>query len=569
MVSVLNNGKGLPVVMHKEQNCYVPELVFGHLLTSDNYNDKDCKVVGGRNGYGAKLTNVFSLEFTIETCDNKNKFTQTFRKNMTEKGEPIVVPFTGKSYTKESFKPDLQRFGMTKLDDDIVALMTKRVYDIAGSTAERCQLWYNGEKLDVKNFREYTDLYLLTRTGYPQIYEKCSERWEVCLSLSESGFQQVSFCNSICTIRGGRHVDHVSDQVVEALLDKAKIASKEKVKGGLDIKAHHVKSHLWIFVKALIENPAFDSQTKETLTTKINKFGSRCELSEHFIEQAVQCGVIDLILKAAEAKTKVKLGKELGAKTGAVKKLMGIPKLEDANDAGGKNSKDCTLILTEGDSAKALAVAGLSVIGRDKYGVFPLRGKVLNVRDATLHQMMSNAEVQNIIKIVGLNLDMTYDEELKGLRYGHVMLMADQDHDGSHIKGLLINLIHAWWPSLAKQPGFVKEFFTPIIKASKGKARPLCFYTMPEYEVWKETIKEDNSKWKIKYYKGLGTSTSKEAKEYFSDIQDHELQFTYTGTEDDDLIDMAFNSKRPDDRKRWIADCKDGVLVDHTQSEVT
>jgi len=567
-VSVLNNGAGLPVVVHKEHNVYIPELVFGHLLTSDNYNDGDGKVVGGRNGYGAKLANIFSSEFIIETSDGQKTFKQRFESNMSKKNKPEVTNSKEKSFTRVTFKPDLKRLGMTCLDEDIVSLMTKRVYDIAGSTDDKCDVYFNGERLDVKNFRDYTDLYLLTRPGVPQIYARCSPRWEVCVSLNEGGFNQVSFVNSICTIRGGTHVTQVTDQVVEAVLEKAKIESKAHVKGGVDIRAHHVKNHLWVFIKCLIENPAFDSQTKETLMTKQSKFGSRCELSDEFLAQVANCGVVDLILMSALAKSKVNLAKNLKANTGKVVRLTGVPKLEDANDAGGKNSAECTLILTEGDSAKATAVAGLSVIGRDRYGVFPLRGKVLNVRDATLKQMMSNEEIQNIIKILGLDLNREYDAELKGLRYGSLMIMADQDHDGSHIKGLLINLIHAWWPTLAKMPGFLKEFFTPIVKVRKGK-ETISFYTMPEYEAWKE--KTDNGKgWgKPKYYKGLGTSTSKEAKEYFSAIESHKLSYKYEGSADDNAIDLAFNKKRADDRKEWMNAYDEGMLVDHSQAEVT
>jgi len=566
-ISVWNNGRGLPVVMHKEQKVYVPELVFGHLLTSDNYDDTACKVVGGRNGYGAKLANVFSTEFKVETCDGKNRFTQVFRNNMQVKGKPEIVPSKEKSFTCITFKPDLAKFGMTKLDDDIVSLLSKRVYDVAGSTLEKCGVHLNGEKLDIKNFRDYCDLYLLTRQGVPQIYEKCSDRWEICVSLTESGFNQVSFVNSICTIRGGTHVTHVSDQIVEAILEKVKTQSKEKVKGGVDVKPHHVRNHIWVFIKCLIENPAFDSQTKETLTTKQSKFGSRCELSEKFLSEVSSCGVVDLILMAAMAKSKVDLGKKLKANTSRVTRLTGIPKLEDANDAGGKLSGECSLILTEGDSAKALAVSGLSVIGRDKWGVFPLRGKVLNVRDATLKQMMANEEIQNLIKIIGLDLNKEYDAELKGLRYGSIMIMADQDTDGSHIKGLLINLIHAWWPSLARLPGFIKEFFTPIVKATRGKTQ-LCFYTLPEYEAWK-TETNGGKGYKIKYYKGLGTSTSKEAKEYFGALDTHQIKYRYDGVEDDRSIDLAFNKKRSDDRKAWINSYEDGNLIDHTQKEVS
>merc|ERR1719359_2556696 len=231
-ISIWNNGKGLPVVIHKEHEVYIPELVFGHLLTSDNYNDTDLKVVGGRNGYGAKLANIFSLEFTLETADGSKKYKNVWNQNMTKKGKEQITNTREKSFTCVTFKPDLAKFGMEKLDNDIVSLMTKRVYDIAGSTDEKCSVWLNGEKLDIKSFKDYTDLYLLTRPGVPQIFEKCSDRWEVCLSLTESGFQQVSFVNSICTVRGGTHVTQVSDQVVEKILERVKAQSKEQMKGG-------------------------------------------------------------------------------------------------------------------------------------------------------------------------------------------------------------------------------------------------------------------------------------------------------------------------------------------------
>lgn len=106
-------------------------------------------------------------------------------------------------------------------------------------------------------------------------------------------------------------------------------------------------------------------------------------------------------------------------------RLKGLPKLSDANNAGTRNASNCTLILTEGDSAKSLAVAGLSVIGRDNYGVFPLRGKLLNVREAKHDQIMKNEEIQNIKKILGLQHNKDY-RDTKDLRYGQLMIMTDQ-----------------------------------------------------------------------------------------------------------------------------------------------
>ena len=133
----------------------------------------------------------------------------------------------------------------------------------------------------------------------------------------------------------------------------------------------------------------------------------------------------------------------------------------------------------------------------------------MNVRDASHDQIKNNAEINHIKQILGLQHGKTYDSA-KSLRYGKLMIMTDQDHDGSHIKGLLINFLHAHFPSLLKIPGFLLEFITPIIKATKGKQAKV-FYTMPEYEAWKEA-QDGTSGWNIKYYKGLGTSTANEAK---------------------------------------------------------
>mmetsp|Transcript_29070 Transcript_29070/g.52693 ORF Transcript_29070/g.52693 Transcript_29070/m.52693 type:complete len:2014 (-) Transcript_29070:71-6112(-) len=566
-ISVWNNGKGLPLEVHKEHKVHVPELVFGHLLTSDNYDDSEKKVVGGRNGYGAKLTNIYSRRFIIETADSrcKKRYRQVWRNNMTQCEKPEISACKGEDFTCVTFEPDLSRFGMTKLEDDILALMHRRAYDLAASTRGRCKVYLNGTLLKVKSFQDYVALFL-TADDF-RTHEICNDRWEVAIALTDgSGFQQVSFVNSIATSRGGTHVNYVADQVVSVLLeDLAKHKGVEK-SGALSVKAQHVKNHLWVFVNCLIENPAFDSQTKETLTSKKERFGSTCELSEKLLKDVRESGLVDTLLEWSKALGKSELARHLNkSDLGLQKRLFGVPKLEDANKAGTKQSHECTLIVTEGDSAKALAVAGLSVVGRDHYGVFPLRGKLRNVREMSTKQMMENKEIESLIKILALDATKDYQDS-KSLRYGSLCIMADQDFDGSHIKGLVINFIHHWFPGLLRAPGFLKEFITPIVKASKGDEEHV-FFTVPEYEAWKKA-NDDGRGWKCKYYKGLGTSTSAEAREYFSDLQNHELTFS-NSEQDDDLIDMAFNSKRADDRKEWISQCEDDVYVDHSQETIT
>jgi DNA topoisomerase-2 len=246
-----------------------------------------------------------------------------------------------------------------------------------------------------------------------------------------------------------------------------------------------------------------------------------------------------------------------------------LAKLDDANNAGTKNAGECTLILTEGDSAKSLAVSGLSVIGRDNFGVFPLRGKLLNVREAIHSQIAANAEINAIKQILGLQHGKKY-ADVSTLRYGHLMIMTDQDHDGSHIKGLIINLFDHFWPELLKIPGFLLEFITPIVRVSKGKGpnrQDITFFTIPEYEAWKEE-NGNSAGWTIKYYKGLGTSSTEDAKKYFSDLERHLKPFEVCDDNSRAMIDMAFNKKKADDRKEWLKCFQPGTYMDHRVKEI-
>jgi DNA topoisomerase-2 len=192
-ISIWNNGRGIPIEIHKEHNCYVPEMIFGQLLTSSNYDDNQKKTTGGRNGFGAKLCNIFSTEFVIETASSKKglKYKQVFRNNMSKKEEPVILNDPNAfDYTCITFKPDLKKFKMQSLDKDIVALFTKRAYDMAGVTDRRVAVKLNGKLLGIKDFKEYCDLYLNAEEHkeLPKIAENKSDRWEVICSLSDGQF---------------------------------------------------------------------------------------------------------------------------------------------------------------------------------------------------------------------------------------------------------------------------------------------------------------------------------------------------------------------------------------------
>ena len=557
-ISVYNDGEGIRIEMHPTENKYMPELIFGELLTSSNYDDTELKHVGGKNGYGAKLVNIFSTEFTIETVDtlNQKKFSMTFYDNKTRKTKPKITTYKSIPFTKITYIPDYKRFKSSGLTDDMIKIMLKRAYDLTACTGNNVNVYFNDNKLECKNFEKYINLYIGDKTEKFRIYEKIN-RWEIAVALSDSmNFEQVSFVNGINTLKGGKHVDYIVNQITKKLSDW--ITKKKKV----TVKQNFIKENMMVFIKCTIDNPSFSSQTKETLTTNKDKFGSKCEISNKFIEQLSKSGIVEKSLELSSVKDLKSMKKNDGKKQN---RLKGIPKLEDANWAGSKNSSQCTLILTEGDSAKSTAMSGLEIVGRDKYGVFPLKGKLLNVRDIkNIKKLLENDEINNIKKIIGLRTNTTYTS-VNELRYGKILILTDQDEDGSHIKGLLFNLFDTLWPELFKMDGFLNGMLTPIVKVkmgNKSKVSSIDFYSSKDFKKW-ETENKSNTKWTAKYYKGLGTSTPKEAKQYFRDLK----MIKYTAEEEADLetMRMAFskNEDSANNRKEWLKEYNKESTLDY------
>jgi len=565
MISVHNDGSGIPIEIHKEHKKYVPEMIFGELLTGSSFDDTESKVTGGRNGLGAKLANIYSQEFIVEARCKGKQFKQVFKRNMFDRTPPQVTSASGPDFTKISFKPDFKRFdGMERLDDDIIALFSKRVIDVAGCNSN-LNVFLNGKKVEVRNFKDYVSLYFKTREESerpeiigPEVITDSTgrKRWEVAFTVSNGDFQQVSFVNSIWTIRGGNHVAAVVKKISDELQPKIKRRNK-----GTEVKPAMVRNHMFVFINSLLFNPEFDSQTKETLKSTQNMWGTKPDLSEAFLTKiSNKSGIIEQILLWNQGRSAHVLKMTTTKKRGR----LGISKLTEANMAATSKAQQCTLIITEGDSAKGLALAGLSVVGRDFYGIFPLRGKVLNVRDAPLKKVVANEELNMIKKTMGLQHDKEYTDA-SSLRYGRIMIMTDQDHDGSHIKGLFINFIHHDWPSLLKVPGFLCEFITPIVKATKGD-RTHAFFTIPQYQEWCAT--NNTRGWTIKYYKGLGTSEPAEMQEYFGDLPKHKKDFRYVGPQDDSAIQLAFAKANVDQRKEWLASYQPGTHLDQALTKI-
>ncbi len=438
-ISVWNNGKGVPVQIHDKEAVYIPEMVFGHLLTGSNFDDDEKRIVGGRNGYGAKLSNIYSTSFTVETHDSASgkTYKQTWTDNMSKCGKPkITDKKKAADYTRVTFHPDFTRLNMQGIDRETDLILKKRVYDLTGSL-RGVRVSLNGSRIKVASFKDYVSMYLGTGMNLSSasdsasssatvdkgaiVYDKAGERWEIAVALSETGaFQQVSFVNSIATSKGGTHVNHVADQIIAKLVEAVKKKDKNAV-----VKPAQVKNQIFLFVNALIENPSFDSQTKEYMTLRPPQFGSACTISELFMKRVAKLGIVESTLSMVHEREHAQLKKTDGAKRS---RLTGIVKLDDANDAGSRKAKNCTLFLTEGLSAKTFAVTGIPALknGRDLYGAYPLRGKLLNVRDANTKQKLENQELTELKQILGLQEGKVYTS-VDSLRYGRICCLVDSD----------------------------------------------------------------------------------------------------------------------------------------------
>lgn len=693
-IVIWNNGKGLPVVIHKTEKMYVPELVFGEMRGGSNFDDTEERTTGGRNGLGAKLTNIWSTRFVVETQDKDRglSYKQTWRNNMSEKSKPIIRSSPKRSdFTRVSFIPDYRRFAMNAgLDPDLLALLQKRVYDAAvtcrrgeapsdgkpgkpgkegiagggsggasgsaskgsGAKDKSLAVYLNGTKIAVKHETAYMQLFethrrhsdaaspirfaVLTNpaanaaTPIDQIEEMRDDdddddptrqktvtvppppavavrslpdnlkhkggdqehqeeeeeeeaaavkpkpiierdlkgRWQIGVMPTDgTQFHQQSFVNGICTLTGGTHVEHVVRQIERHL--HAALTKKSKGTAAVRLDNTVIRRHLFVYLNTLVINPRFDTQTKVKLvtpfaaaTTKTTKsvtanakaIAPAIVLSPSFLRRITRGPIGQAVLESLQGKA------DRAIQKGALGKKSDHPdidKLDDAKFAGSRRSTECTIIFTEGDSAKGLAKSGISVLPRGYYGVFPLRGKLLNVQGATATQLKDNVEFQAILRIVGLKIGVRYTS-LKQLRYGKVWIMADQDLDGSHIKGLLINMIEQWWPELLDL-GFLCEFITPIVKVSKRGQQTISFYTLEAYEGWKV----GKTGWTHKYYKGLGTSTAQEAKQYFSDLTRHVVPLRSEGATDHETIRMAFDPKAVVARRHCMNAYRPGDGIDY------
>lgn len=598
-ISIWNNGKTIPIEINPETRLYNPEMLFGRLLSGSNFNDNEERKSSGTNGLGSVVCNIFSTSFEVDIFDNHTlkKYVQAWTKNMGDVGKPkITTPKTKAGYVKITFLPDFEKFGCTGLSDDMYSLFYKNVVDTAMLTG--VNVFFNGAKIPMKTLKDYASLYVspiasivqpetveaveaveekedekdlneddtvsVTSTASKKDKDKEKEKGrkkqldQIHIISDDSecvlqpnpnisdGFQAISFVNGIETRDGGVHVDTYAEAIFRPLLEAL---NKGVKKGSTPLGLKEIKPYFQMFLKSTLDKPAFNSQEKSKL---VSPAPAVPEVATKHINAILKWGCVDKIKNLLKGKELVAL-KKTEKKRGFVK----IEGYDPANLAGGKNSKECTLILCEGLSARSFCIKGLSdgvVNGkksRDYIGCYSLKGKPLNVRNANVSQISNNKEICGIIQALNLKygIDYTKDENFNTLSYGHVTLVCDADLDASHIMGLIISFFHKLFPSLLeRKASFITSMRTPVVRLYQKEKELQCFYTLDDFKKYCSSHALPKGVESF-YYKGLGTNKDKEIKSCFG-----KKMVNFNKDEKaDETIDKVFLTKNSDKRKTWLS----------------
>ena len=545
LTTVWNDGLSIPIKKN-EESVWIPQMIFGELLSGSNFNDTEARYTSGRNGIGIKAVNIFSKQFSVECVDPERGliYKQTWKDNMYSVGKPSVRKKSNATgYTKVSWVPDFAYFKQNGYSTDLIGVLTRHVYDTAMITG--LKLYLNKQKIPIRQFKDYPKLFMSEDDATKECLVIETPSLSLAIIPSHDGFRHRGYVNGIHTLLGGTHIDATVNMVFKPLLEE--VRKKRGISSKLSLR--DLKSHFMVFVNCLAPNPTFATQSKEKMTAP--KLSIKLDAKEW--SPLLRWSFIDRLKEQASVD-------EVGIlqQSERTRGYTVIPGYDRANKAGTKYSDKCSLILCEGLSAKTYAMTGIQnginfggevgeLKGRDWFGIMPLRGKLLNVRNASKTSIANNREITNLIQALGLKYGVDYskDTHFKTLRYGRVVLLCDSDVDGIHIESLVLNVFHYLFPSIMKRDGVFFRMMTPVMKIIY-KNKPFRFYTMEDAKKFMNG--KSNSSMTVKYYKGLGTSNDKDIKETFGKkvvIYDETIQAT-------PAMNLAFDKKFAGERKEWL-----------------
>lgn len=595
-ITIRNGGVPIPVEQSPHRpDKLVPDLIFGELRSSSNYDQEVIRMGAGRNGFGAKLVNIFSNEFIVKIGDNKNKklYTGVWKNHMDEGPNSVVEPYdVDEGFVEIKWKLDFERFGLRFYTDDAFFLFSRYVADF--SLTCKVPVSFNGTELDLRNIRDYASLYwspedcakALIHHEWPGHNKEnengicplktkdMSRREEMIVQAVKSEHIPImeillldtpdegvclSYVNGLLTIDGGIHVKEVFNAIYSKITqfletnDKRKKVKEEPGMKTPKITTEDVKKHVSIIINCRLPDPKYTSQSK----TSVASPKPHVVIPEHIAKIMGNWNLIARLYAALEAKMFNVLKKSNGGKS----KHINIDAGEDANEAGTENSHKCILYIVEGKSASSypkkridFSITGdKNTHGKDYGGYYPLRGKIINVKKAPIVQVAENKEIQAIKKILGLveGVDYSLPENLATLRYGYVMICVDADSDGFHIASLLINYINHYFNGLLKL-GRVGILRTPVVRLFDGRGNIVQrFYNNSDFERWQKSDEGKAGKnLKIVYYKGLAKSDDIEIKD---DLTTAPVVTVVHDEYADGSLTLAFDRSFADNRKEWIS----------------
>jgi len=582
-VTIINDGPGITSdkmecnTKHGKAMVHTPQAVFSEFNTSSSYvEDDDERITGGRNGYGAKLTFLFATYAYIETVHKKGrvckKYTQIFENNLSKIHEPVIENYSGEQYTIVKYILDFDRLNMNPRNDYDILNRLFYTRSLLTSDYLGIPIKYNNNTINpafslISNYLTNSlleiDKDLQIKHYSKSIVAKSIKgipyKWDVIVLLTDKlvGFQSLSVVNGLTVLTGG-HINHIKDTLTNTF--KPKIQSLLTKSDKRVITQSSILDHFVIYIRAQIPNPGWQGQTKEKLNIDSKLLNvADYKLGPKFLKEVwdsfSEYIMLDLHMKSNQ-------------KAKGSKKRILSKKYKHASKAGTNERHNCSLILSEGDSASTAVKIGVGKLhrGREYYGIYELGGVIMNSRKQTKEiaggnvfrnkKLDDSKKIQMIVNIIGLDYSKTYDckEEIMKLNYGRrVIIATDQDTDGiGNIFSLVLNFIEQFWPNLIKF-GFICRLSTPVViakvisKASIPSIFPKnlteeYFYMEDDFQEWLENreklcinnninVEKAKSGYNIQYFKGLGRLEDDDIEIIFEKLEDFIIVMQYTPKE--------------------------------------
>lgn len=592
IVTVRNGGILIPIGINTLSGKYAADLIFGNLLTSSNYDEENRGDTAGRNGYGAKLTNIFSNNFVVIIADPSTgrMYRQEWSNNMRIRNEPVITTdYRGDAYVEVQYRMDFERFGYPEggyyAPDGVTVLQgyPPEAFELFAAHAadvaftRKVPVIFNGRQLNCHNVETYAKWIgpewdnIIVHRQYPEgtplksngnpVDPSALPVIEMCIADTPDNGGMFAFTNGLYNKDGGYHVDTALKSVgnpIIKLINETKDAKTKKNNSNVKLTLKDIKDHLTVVISVFVPNAKFDSQVKAKLKSFNGYRSWTIDVPESKLKKVTKWDFTDRMLAAFRAKCWRSANK---GRTKKRKPHVNLEAAKDANEAGREGSMDCWAYITEGKSAQGYVTMMISQYpgnGRDYHGSFPLKGKPLNVLNHGALKIANNQELRGLEIFLGLHKelgqlkndgsDYRSNTHFSKLRYGKLVIVADADPDGKHIAGLVIVFLYKFYPSLLLRGDFLYFMRTPLIRIRLSQGT-VNFYTRPEHERWTLANPGLANKDNTEYFKGLGSSSREDIA---MDVQNMVVVRLVMDINAENYIKLAFKKEFADHRKTWL-----------------